>query len=133
MEKALCSQLTLNTKVYIPLARTRHVTPPRTRRSVNAVVKYKLEKAAHHLCYKSTIVKNASSRDFPGISVAKTSPSNAGGVGLIPGRGAKIPTCLVARKQNIKQKQYCSKLYKTLKMVHIKKKKNLKKNASSRA
>ena len=29
-------------------------------------------------------------RDFPGGQVVKTSPSNAGGVGLIPGQGAKI-------------------------------------------
>ena len=29
--------------------------------------------------------------DFPGSSVDKTSPSNAGVVGLIPGQGAKIP------------------------------------------
>ena len=29
--------------------------------------------------------------DFPGGPVVKTSPSNAGGVGSIPGRGAKIP------------------------------------------
>ena len=30
-------------------------------------------------------------RDFPGGPVVKTSPSNARGVGSIPGRGAKIP------------------------------------------
>ena len=30
-------------------------------------------------------------RDFPGGPVVKTSPSNAGGAGLIPGQGAKIP------------------------------------------
>ena len=30
-------------------------------------------------------------RDFPGGPVVKTSPSNAGGAGLIPGLGAKIP------------------------------------------
>ena len=30
--------------------------------------------------------------------MVKTSPSNAGGVGSIPGQGAKIPTCLVAKK-----------------------------------
>ena len=30
-------------------------------------------------------------RDFPGRVVVKTSPSNAEGVGSIPGRGAKIP------------------------------------------
>ena len=31
--------------------------------------------------------------DFPGGPVVKTSPSNAGGMGWIPG-----PTCLVAKK-----------------------------------
>ena len=37
--------------------------------------------------------------DFPGGPVVKTSPSNAGGAGSIPGRGAKIdPTCLAAKK-----------------------------------
>ena len=30
-------------------------------------------------------------RDFPGGPVVKTSPSNAGSVGSIPGLGAKIP------------------------------------------
>ena len=30
-------------------------------------------------------------RDFPGGPVVKTSPSNAGGAGSIPGPGAKIP------------------------------------------
>ena len=30
-------------------------------------------------------------RDFPGGPVVKTSLSNAGGAGSIPGRGAKIP------------------------------------------
>ena len=29
--------------------------------------------------------------DFPGNTVVKTSPSNAGGAGSIPGWGAKIP------------------------------------------
>ena len=30
-------------------------------------------------------------RDFPGSLVVKSSSSNAGGTGSIPGRGAKIP------------------------------------------
>ena len=30
-------------------------------------------------------------RDFTGGSVVKNSPSNAGDVGLMPGRGSKIP------------------------------------------
>ena len=41
--------------------------------------------------------------------MVKTSPSNAGGMGSIPGRGAKIPHALGPKKQNIKQKQYCNK------------------------
>ena len=35
--------------------------------------------------------------DFPGCPVAKTLPSNAGAVGLIPGGGDKNPTCLEAK------------------------------------
>ena len=36
-------------------------------------------------------------------------PSNAGGTGLIPSQGAKIPHALWPKNQNIKQKQYCRK------------------------
>ena len=50
--------------------------------------------------------------DFPGGPVVKTSPSNAGGVGSIPGRGDKIPHALRPEKQNIKQKQYCNEFNK---------------------
>ena len=39
-------------------------------------------------------------RDFPGGPVVKTSPSNIGGAGLIPGREAKIPHALQLRGQN---------------------------------
>ena len=53
--------------------------------------------------------------------MVKTSPSNAGGVGSIPGVGAKIPPASWPKNQNIKQKQYCNKFNKDLKMVHIKK------------
>ena len=45
-------------------------------------------------------------RDFPSGPVVKTSPSNAGGVGSIPGWGAKIPHTPGPKNQNIKQKQY---------------------------
>ena len=48
--------------------------------------------------------QNYNLRDFPGGPVTKTSPSNAGGVGLVPGRGVKIPHASWAKKQNIKQK-----------------------------
>ena len=40
------------------------------------------------------------SRDFTGGTVAKTSPTNAGGAGSIPGLRAN---------HNLKQKQYCNK------------------------
>ena len=54
-------------------------------------------------------------RDFPGASVVKTSPSNAIGVGSIPGQGAKTPHASWPKIQNIKQKQYCNKFNKNFK------------------
>ena len=53
--------------------------------------------------------------DFPGGPVVKTSLSSAGGVGSIPGQGAKIPHALGPKKQNTKQEQYCNKFNKDLK------------------
>ena len=44
--------------------------------------------------------------------MVKTSPSNAGDVGSILGRGAKITHALGLKNQNIKQKQYCEKFSK---------------------
>ena len=44
--------------------------------------------------------------------MVKTSPSNAGGAGSIPGRGAKIPHALGPKNQNMKQKHYCNKFSK---------------------
>ena len=58
--------------------------------------------------------------------MVKTSSSNAGGDGLIPGRGAKIPHASRPKNQNIKQEQYCNKFNKDFKNgLHPKK--NLKK------
>ena len=54
------------------------------------------------------ILRIYSVRDFAGGPVAKTSPSNAGSAGLIPGRGAKIPHASRPKNQHIKQKQYCN-------------------------
>ena len=45
--------------------------------------------------------------DFPGGRVVKTSPSNAGGVGLIPGQGPKTLLASQPKSQNKKQ-QYCN-------------------------
>ena len=55
------------------------------------------------------VFKRHTMGDFPGSPVVKTSPSNAGGMGLIPGQGAKIPHASCPKNQNIKQKQYCNK------------------------
>ena len=40
--------------------------------------------------------------NFPGDLVVKTLPSNAGGIGSIPGWGAKIPQASPLKIQNIK-------------------------------
>ena len=37
--------------------------------------------------------------DFPGNPVVKTSPSIAGGVGSIPGQGAKIPCASWSKRE----------------------------------
>ena len=42
--------------------------------------------------------------DFPGGPVVKTSPSNAGGAGLIPGWRAKIPHASGSKKPKQKAK-----------------------------
>ena len=47
--------------------------------------------------------------------MVKTSSSNAGGVGSIPGQGAKIPHSSGPKNQNIIQKQYCNKFNKDFK------------------
>ena len=48
--------------------------------------------------------------------MVKTSPSNAVGVGLIPGGEAKIPHALGPKNQNIKQRQCCNKRNKGFKI-----------------
>ena len=40
--------------------------------------------------------------DFPGDPVDKTSPSNVGGVDLVPGQGAKLPRASQPKKPNPK-------------------------------
>ena len=59
--------------------------------------------------------KRLRKRDFPGGQVVKTSPSNVGGLGSIPGLGAKIPHASWPKTQNIKQKQYCNEFNTDLK------------------
>ena len=47
--------------------------------------------------------------------MVETSPSNAGGEGLIPGWGGKIPRASGPKNQNMKQKHDCKKLNKDFK------------------
>ena len=51
----------------------------------------------------------------PHHPVLNTLSSNAGGVGLIPGQGAKIPHSSQLRNQNIEQKQCCNNFSKDFK------------------
>ena len=62
-------------------------------------------------------------KDFSGGPVVKTQPSNAGGVGSIPGWGAKITHDLGPKTQNMKQKQYCNKFNRLKKKLSTLKKK----------
>ena len=53
--------------------------------------------------------------NVPGGSVVKTAPSDAEGVGLIPGPGTKIPDALQPPKPKPRRKQYCNKFNKNFK------------------
>ena len=64
--------------------------------------------------------------------MVKTSPSNAGGTGSIPGQGAKIPYASQPKNQNIKQKQYCNKINKNFKNCPHQKKSLKKKKEKKR-
>ena len=50
---------------------------------------------------RKEIKKNKELRNFPGGLVGKNSPSSAGGVGSIPGWGAKIPHASQPKNQSI--------------------------------
>ena len=56
--------------------------------------------------------------------MAKTSPSNVGCVDSTPGQGAKMPHALQPKNQN--RNNIVTNSIKTLRIVHIKKKKILK-------
>ena len=62
------------------------------------------------------------SRDFPGGPVVKTSPSNAGGAGLIPGWGVKIPHALKPKKdpKTYNRSNTVANSIKSQKLVHRK-------------
>ena len=64
--------------------------------------------------------------DFPRGPGVKTPPSSAGGEGSVPDWGAKIPHAFRPKSQNKNRSHFVTNAIKTLKMVHIKKKKSLK-------
>ena len=55
------------------------------------------------------IIEGEGGTHFPGGPVVKTSPSNAGSVGSVPGQEAKIPHISMGKNQNINQKHHCNK------------------------
>ena len=61
--------------------------------------------------------------DFPGGSMGKTSPFNAGGASVIPGQGTKIPHASWPKAKTENRSNIVTNSIKTLKTVHIKKKK----------
>ena len=76
-----------------------------------------------------TELKDRKYWDFPGGSEVKTLPPSAGGVGSIPGQGAKFPHAFWPKSQDIKQREYWSKFHKANhfkknapldKMIHMK-------------
>ena len=66
-------------------------------------------------------------RDFPGGPVVKIWPSNGGNTGSIPGQGAQIPHGSQSKKTKHENNRsnIVPNSIKTLKVVHIKKKKEL--------
>ena len=64
-------------------------------------------------------------RNFPGCPGVKISPSNARGVGSIPGWGAKIPRASWSKNEN--RRNTVTKFNRDFKSVHIKEKKSWKK------
>ena len=63
-------------------------------------------------------------QEFPFDPVVKTLPSNPGGASSIPGQGVRIPHALQPKQNKAKNRgNIIMNSIKTLKMVHIKKKK----------
>ena len=65
--------------------------------------------------YKTHLSKKQITRDFPSNLVVKTLPSNAEGVGLIPGWGAKIPHALWPKTKTSNRNYTVTNSIKTLK------------------
>ena len=63
-------------------------------------------------CVGGRLFKSNRRGTFLGAPVVKTLTSSEGGVGSIPGQGAKILHALWPKNLNMKQKQYCNKFVK---------------------
>ena len=99
-------------------------SPPNCRGSVTQCLAQEAVKTIWSCRLDDVEIHNCREGIFHDGPVVKTLPSNAGGVGSIPGQGAKNLTCLVARKPKHKNRSNTvTNSIKTLKMVHIKKKK----------
>ena len=57
---------------------------------------------------------------FLGRPVVRTSPTDAGGTGSIPGWGAQIPHASWPKNQDVKQSNIVTNSIKTLKNIYIK-------------
>ena len=55
-----------------------------------------------HIFWWNITIQKYINKDFPGGPAVKSSPSNAGGVGSIPGQGANIQHALGPKNHNIK-------------------------------
>ena len=69
-------------------------------------------------------MKKLRSRGVYGGPVVKTSPSNAGGVRLIAGQEAKVPTCFEAKRPNKKKEAIITNYIQTIITNSIKTSKN---------
>ena len=81
----------------------------------------------HHISQSGRILwsKEYWNRDFPGGPLLKTSPFNAGDAGSISAHGIKISYALWLKTKTLNRNNIVTHSIKTLKMVHIKKKRIL--------
>ena len=73
-------------------------------------VRRKISQSLNSLAFKASGLGT-----FLMVQWLRPMPSNAGGVGSIPGQGTKIPHASGPKIQNIRQKQYCNKFDKDFK------------------
>ena len=75
-----------------------------------------ISKSSFFFCSMNVPLKKKE-KDFLGGPLVKTSPSNVGNVGLIPGQRAKIPHVSQPETQNMEWKQYGNKFKRLQKII----------------